>query len=187
MPGRQQRGNQALLRMRKTEVRRQAQVIGVDENLVHLNVQRAGCERCEQGRGCGAGLMTRLLSPQQFQLSVPRVAVTEMAAGSLVAGDQVWIMGSDRVLAQLALRLYAIPCVAFMLALMLVHFGFASVPAGWRDALSLLAGIGALLLSWRWTAPMSRAVPLWQDLRIEPLDADARAMGQTSVLVPPEG
>lgn len=172
--------------MRRTKVRRQAQVIGLDENLVHLNVQRAGCERCEQGRGCGAGLMTRLLSPQQFQLSVPRVALTEMAAGSLAVGDQVWIMGSDRVLAQLALRLYAVPCVAFMFALMLVHFGFATASTGWRDGFSLLAGIGALLLSWRWTAPMSRALPLWQGLHIAPLDGDAQAMCQASARVSPE-
>lgn len=115
-------------------VYRDATVVGYTQTGLRVDVEPfTGCERCQKGGGCGAGLARR---SRQWQVDVPvsrdRVKSLERS-GLRVAfplGSCVCISMPRRSLAYLALWVYALPLVAAILSVgVLSATGMAS---DWR-------------------------------------------------------
>ena len=68
---------------------------------------RAGCERCAQGKGCGGGLLSRLLGDRLYQLRVP------VPAG-IAVGDQVQLGITEGALLGAACLMYLLPLLALL-------------------------------------------------------------------------
>lgn len=127
---------------------RQGEVIAIADDVARVSVKRAACQRCDQGRGCGAGLLTRLLSPDQFELNVP--------AGQLHIGQIVALAISEQHLLRISLLMYAFPLAAFLIGCGAVSLLPIDWPAQWfSDAVTLFAGLGLMILTWRIVIPIS--------------------------------
>ncbi len=94
---------------------------------------RAGCERCAEGKGCGGGLLSKLLGDRLFQLRVP------VSAGISV-GDQVQLGISEGALLGAACLMYLLPLLALISGALIGDFLGG-------DGLALLLGSLALLAS----------------------------------------
>lgn len=72
-------------------------------------LSQSGCERCAAGKGCGGGVMSRLLGD--------RLNLVSVATGgkSLRAGDEVLIGLHEQGLVQASAAVYLVPLVAAML------------------------------------------------------------------------
>lgn len=92
------------------------------------------CQQCLSGKGCGAGVFSRLFSRRPAELTL------EHAEG-LEVGQVVRIGVSEAQLLRLAGQLYGLPLLAFILAAVAT----ASLsPDGWiEDVLSLAVGLSA--------------------------------------------
>ncbi|MGI9264557.1 MAG: SoxR reducing system RseC family protein [Gammaproteobacteria bacterium] len=102
---------------------------------------QAGCQRCAEGRGCGGGILGRLLGDRLREIRV----INEKL--DLEPGDQVVIGLADSVLVKAALVMYLVP-------LLLMVFGAATFSLAWpavADA-SALVGAAAGLLTGLWLA-----------------------------------
>ncbi len=96
------------------------------------------CQRCLSGQGCGAGVFGRLFARRGAELEVPRQP-------GLVAGQSVRVGIPERVLLRMALWLYGLPLLAFILAAGLA----GSLPSyGWtQDVLAVSFGLAAAALA----------------------------------------
>ncbi|GBF30857.1 hypothetical protein MnTg04_00808 [bacterium MnTg04] len=94
---------------------------------------RAGCERCAEGKGCGGGLLSRLLGDRLFQLRVP------VSAG-IGVGDQVQLGISEGALLGAACLMYLLPLLALISGALIGDFLGG-------DGLALLLGSLGLLAS----------------------------------------
>ncbi|MCZ6560926.1 MAG: SoxR reducing system RseC family protein [Gammaproteobacteria bacterium] len=83
---------------------------------------RAGCERCAQGKGCGGGLLSKLLGDRLFQLRVP-------APDDIKVGDQVQLGISERALLGASCLVYLLPLFALLMGALLGDFLGGDVPA----------------------------------------------------------
>ncbi|MCH8895010.1 MAG: SoxR reducing system RseC family protein [Proteobacteria bacterium] len=94
---------------------------------------RAGCERCAEGKGCGGGLLSKLLGDRLFQLRVP-VSV------GISVGDQVQLGISEGALLGAACLMYLLPLLALISGALIGDFLGG-------DGLALLLGSLTLLAS----------------------------------------
>ena len=94
---------------------------------------RAGCERCAEGKGCGGGLLSRLLGDRLFQLRVP------VSAG-IGVGDQVQLGISEGALLGAACLMYLLPLLALISGALIGDFLGG-------DGVALLLGSLGLLAS----------------------------------------
>lgn len=96
---------------------RDATVVGYSATGLRVEVQAdAGCERCQKGGGCGAGLLKR---SRHWQVDVP--VVHDLEAKKRLALDILFPLGSHvrirmprRSLMRLALWVYALPLLVAM-------------------------------------------------------------------------
>lgn len=96
------------------------------------------CRRCLSGRGCGAGVFGRLFARRGSELHVPN-------ACDLQPGQQVRVGVPENALLALALLLYGLPLVVFILV---AGFAATLVPAGLaQDLLALASGLLAAAAS----------------------------------------
>lgn len=94
---------------------------------------RAGCARCAEGKGCGGGLLGRLLGDRLFQLRVP-------VRTGISVGDQVQLGISEGALLGAACLMYLLPLLALLAGALIGDFLGG-------DGTALLLGSLALLAS----------------------------------------
>ncbi len=92
---------------------------------------RVDCERCAQGKGCGGGLLSRLLGDRLFQLRVP-------VPDGVSVGDQVQLGISERALLGAACLMYLFPLLALMAGALIGDFVGGDGPALLLGGLALL-------------------------------------------------
>ena len=98
---------------------------------------RAGCERCAQGKGCGGGLLSRLLGDRLFHIRVP-------VPGGISVGDQVQLGISEGALLGAACLMYLLPLLALMAGALIGDFLGGDGPALLLGGLALLASFLSL-------------------------------------------
>ncbi len=96
---------------------------------------KADCQRCREGRGCGGGLLGRLLGDRLHRIQ----AAT--AGHDVTAGDRVELGLPESALLKGAMQVYALPLAGFFLLPVLLRWlgGIQS------DGALLLAGAAGLL------------------------------------------
>lgn len=103
------------------------------------------CQRCAEGRGCGGGVLGRLLGDRLHKV---RAATGSVA---VAPGDQVLIgLGEDAVL-RAAAAVYLVP-----LLLALAGGVAAAALAGGGDLAAIIGAAAGLLLGLRWARGYSR-------------------------------
>ncbi len=70
---------------------------------------QSNCQRCREGRGCGGGLLGRLLGDRLHRVR----AVTN--GQTLIIGDRVELALSEAALVRGAVRVYGLPLAGFLL------------------------------------------------------------------------
>lgn len=116
------------------------------------------CSRCLSGKGCGAGVFSRLFARRSVELDLPETTGIE-------PGMPVDVGISSRALMRACLRLYGLPLAGFLGGVMAVHLlgGGALANHGlWvSDAAALVAGLvsGAGLLIWSARRPLGGLRP----------------------------
>lgn len=120
-------------------IEQQGRVEAVESGMAWVQVGgRSGCEACDSGQGCGAGVFVRLLDSREARV---RVANTL----ECVPGDPVLLGLPERSYLLLVFRLYAIPLLSGLLA-GVVAFALAAYRAGLDGAaLDGVVGLSALL------------------------------------------
>jgi sigma-E factor negative regulatory protein RseC len=99
---------------------------------------RSGCQACDSGRGCGAGIFARLLDSRDARIPVDNTL-------DAVAGDPVLLGLPDRSYLGLVLRLYGLPLLIGLLSAS-VTFGLATQLIGLTGAaLDGLVGLAGLV------------------------------------------
>ena len=119
-----------------------ATVLRVQDDVAWVRCRsQAGCQRCAEGRGCGGGILGRLLGDRLREIRVVNESL------DLSPGDQVNIGIGDSVLVKAALVMYLLP-------LLLMLFGAGLFSFAWPTYadLSALAGAVAGLLTGLWLA-----------------------------------
>ncbi len=117
-----------------------AQVLESGADRVRVRFARPEtCQRCQQGRGCGAGLFARLFARSTTELEV----MTRLSPG---VGDWVRVGVSAPALALSALFTYGLPTVAFVLGALPAHW-WIEYPL-WRDVLAFVGGLACALVVW---------------------------------------
>ncbi len=92
---------------------------------------RAGCARCAEGKGCGGGLLSRLLGDRLFQLRVP-------VSADIRVGDQVQLGISEGALLSAACLMYLLPLFALITGALVGDFLGGDGPALLLGGLALL-------------------------------------------------
>jgi sigma-E factor negative regulatory protein RseC len=135
-------------------IEQQGRVLRTDghQALVRLG-GTSGCQACDNGRGCGAGLFGRLLNRRPIDLPL------ENTLGAR-PGQAVRVGVEESLLLKLSLRLYLLPLAALLLGavsghLVAVVLGFDGLKA---DAMTLTVGIIAMALLLR--APVRKHTEL---------------------------
>jgi positive regulator of sigma E activity len=142
-------------------MKRRGQIIHLDTQELTVRVGRAGCERCEAGHGCGAGLFNRLLAPGYFDITLPLSVMAKQKFADQTEPDQLnvgqWLnlFIDERLMLQLALRVYGLTLLAFLVVAGLA-FGLAQLwlQGFWLDIVVLLSGLLAAGLLWQRFAAM---------------------------------
>ncbi len=106
------------------------------------------CERCMSGEGCGAGVFGRLFARRGAEM------VVDGPAG-LKVGQPVRVGVPERLLLGMALWLYGLPLLAFILAAGLVATLLGQGVA--QDALALLLGLLAAWIAARLAGILGRS------------------------------
>ena len=96
----------------------------------------AGCQRCAEGRGCGGGILGRLLGERLREVRV------DAAGYRLASGDRVRIGLSETALLQSSLVMYLVPLLTMLAAALVAD---RLVPLPWRELSSVAAAVPGLL------------------------------------------
>lgn len=112
---------------------------------------RASCAACAAGRGCGAGLFSRLLPApqQQFVLHSPL---------PLAAGDQVLLQASQADVDRMAWVWYGLPLLWMLVLAALTQWSLSLLQWSqrpWQDLAVLLALLAGLASGWWLAARLS--------------------------------
>lgn len=99
----------------------------------------AACQACAEGRGCGAGLFSRLLSQQQQVFRLP-------SALRVTVGEQVMLQADVRAINHMATYWYGLPLLLLLLSAGLAQYWFAD--QAWVDGAVLLALLAGLASGW---------------------------------------
>jgi sigma-E factor negative regulatory protein RseC len=102
----------------------------------------AACQACAEGRGCGAGLFSRLLSQQQQVFRLP-------SALRVAVGEQVMLQADERAINHMATYWYGLPLLLLLLSAGLAQYWFAD--QAWVDGAVLLALLAGRASGW-WLA-----------------------------------
>lgn len=127
-------------------ISQQGKVVAIEGNRLLVEIgARSGCQACDAGKGCGAGVFGRLLKNRPVTVSVPQ---NDTAA----PGDPVEVGIAEQAYLYLVLRLYAFPLLAGLIG---AAAGFAvgqwlEMQGGWSDLLTLFAGLfsAGLVVLW---------------------------------------
>jgi len=132
----------------------QGRVVDVEAGNAKIEMEPANhCARCLEGRGCGAGVFSRLLARRTVHLVLPDPV-------GLSSGMMVQVGVSSMALVGASLRLYGLPLAGFVGGLALAH---AAGPAGLAGDLTGLAfGLagGVTLARWANRNPMKGLNPV---------------------------
>ena len=121
-------------------IEQQGRVYAVENGMAWVQVgSRSGCEACDAGRGCGAGVFARLLDSREARVRVENTL-------GCAPGDPVLLGLPEHSYLVLVLRLYGLPLMAGLLAGVLA-FGLATrlahLEGGALDAVVGAAALGA--------------------------------------------
>lgn len=121
-------------------------VIGVEGEWARVACRRqVECQRCAEGRGCGGGVLGRLLGDRLHEIRAATGAV------DVVPGDQVVIgLGEDAVM-RAAAAVYLVP-----LLLALAGGAGAAALSGGGDMPAILGAVAGLILGLRWARAYGR-------------------------------
>jgi sigma-E factor negative regulatory protein RseC len=116
-----------------------AVVFKVDHSSARVRFERLQhCQQCLSGKGCGAGVFSRLFSRRSAELNLKHV-------DGLEVGQVVQVGVDEAELLRVASQLYGLPLMAFILAAVATA---SLVPAGWvEDVLSLGLGLFAAVVA----------------------------------------
>ncbi len=138
-------------------IRERGCVVRVADSFAWIRCEsRAGCERCAQGKGCGGGLLSKLLGDRLFQLRVP-------APDGIQVGDQVQLGISETALLGASCLVYLLPLFALLAGALLGDFLGGDGPAMLLGGVALFASFFALHLFRDQIARSSRFQPLILD------------------------
>ena len=113
-----------------------ARVLRVAQGVAWVSCDsHAGCQRCAEGRGCGGGVLGRLLGERLREVRV------ETAGHSLATGDRVRIGLSETALLQSSLMMYLVPLLTMLAAAI---FARLVAPVVWSEAASVAAAVPGL-------------------------------------------
>lgn len=136
-------------------ISQQGKVVAIegDQLLVQIGA-RSGCQACDAGKGCGAGVFGRLLRNRPVTVTMP---LTPGAS----PGDPVRVGIPEQAYLYLVLRLYALPLIAGLSGAVA---GYAlcnalEVEHGLNDMGTLLAGLMAACLAVLWNRRALREFP----------------------------
>ncbi len=136
-------------------ISQQGRVLEVDGNRVSVLIGGvSGCEACDAGKGCGAGIFGRLLRNRQTTIQLPN------SIGA-VQGQTVHLGITEKCFVNLVLRLYAWPLLAglagavagYVLAVRSNQDGMA------LDFWTLLSGLATAALALLWSRNRFREFP----------------------------
>jgi len=157
---------------------RRGRVVALHDDVVTVQVARAGCERCAAGQGCGAGLLTRLLTPEHFEIRMPLAEFpqfTSEADGAEpvasmavpLVGQTVWLaLDADQVM-RLSLRVYGLSLAGFMVGCAIAYGSLSRIIDGpWLDGAVLALGVIGTGLCWRYFGPISEAMSVVPGIRV---------------------
>jgi sigma-E factor negative regulatory protein RseC len=109
-------------------IEQQGRVDAVENGMAWVQVgSRNGCEACDAGQGCGAGVFARLLDSREARVQVENTL-------DCVPGDPVLLGLDEQSYLGLVLRLYGLPLVSGLLA-GVAAFGVASYLGEFSGAL----------------------------------------------------
>ena len=118
-------------------IRESATVLRVQGSIIWVRCRnQAGCQRCAEGRGCGGGILGRLLGDRLREIKV----VSDRM--DLNVGDQVIIGLGDSVLLKSALVLYLMPLILMFAVAVL----FSLISNAYEDLSSLVGAIVGLAI-----------------------------------------
>lgn len=124
------------------------EVVAVDGETARIRLAPASsCQRCLSGKGCGAGVFSRLFARRTVELAVDNTI-------GATPGQRLLVGVTTVALTRVAARLYGAPVLAFVAGVLLVT-GFMplqSTGQGLDDAIVLLAGVAAAAASFAWLA-----------------------------------
>jgi sigma-E factor negative regulatory protein RseC len=121
------------------------------------------CQRCSEGRGCGAGVFGALFRRRDLELDMP--GTPELEVGQWV---RVGIPSATLLLT--AFAVYGLPLAGFLIGALPAHWWIES-PL-WRDLLSLVGGLVLAIVAWRGGGFLAR---FWRQPHIEPLSCRREA------------
>jgi sigma-E factor negative regulatory protein RseC len=125
-------------------IEEQGEVLAVDDAHAWVACRaQQDCARCAEGRGCGGGLLGRLLGDRLYR-------VRAIHDGGISEGDCVVIGLDERVLVRAAAAVYGVPLV-------LMVAGAVAGQSVYGADLAALAGAGAgLAVGFAWVRAFSR-------------------------------
>ena len=124
-------------------IEQQGRVTRLDGQLAAVRVgARTGCQACEAGEGCGAGIFGRLLGRGETEVLIPNAIGARPGQAVLLALPETTYLG-------LVLKMYGAPLLAGLAGAMVAYplFGLDAAAAPVRDAVSLGAGLLAASLA----------------------------------------
>jgi positive regulator of sigma E activity len=126
---------------------RKGYVVLVDDHKLIVRIRRAACDRCENGKGCGAGLFNRLLKPDYFDLPIARAKVPDRLART---GAQISVAIDDSLLLHAVMRIYGLTALAFVISSLCCHFLLQGLlSSALLDLFVLIVGLAsAIVTSW---------------------------------------
>ncbi len=149
----------------------QGQVISVNVDdacvtaVVEVNTMVA-CERCESGRGCGAGLLGSQSAGKRLEANV----ASDL---QLKSGDTVRIVLEPGNVLRAAVLVYGYPLSgAVLAALVALMLGFGDVAAAVAALLGLLAGFLVARIQLRNTGCLKEFTPIIVDKLVVPEDSE---------------
>ncbi len=126
-----------------SDLRVPATVIAVEGRRVRVIADpQAGCQACAEGRGCGGGVLGKLVATRRRPLEVPATTF------SVQPKQRVWLVMDAQLLGRLALWTWGVPVVALVIAAVVGEQ--LPSPVGWLLAAAIfMAGLVAPRLASR--------------------------------------
>lgn len=142
-------------------IEEQGRVVAVEPGVVWVEtLRKSTCSACSANAACGQGLMERLGIGRQ------RGYVRALSTLNLRVGDAVVIGVGEQLLVRSSLLVYLLPILALLAS------AIAADAAGVGEPLTILSGLGGLLISWllvRWHASRVADDPLLQPVVLRAL------------------
>jgi sigma-E factor negative regulatory protein RseC len=142
-------------------IEEQGRVVAVEPGVVWVEtLRKSTCSACSANAACGQGLMERL------GIGRERGYVRALSTLDLRVGDAVVIGVGEQLLVRSSLLVYLLPVLALLAS------AIAADALGLGEPLTILCGLGGLLISWllvRWHASRVADDPLLQPVVLRAL------------------